>query len=315
MEKILIIKTGYSEVLDNPKDSYNPSLGDVLRTTPILHAFKEDDVTWLTDEAAFPLLEGNPYINRLLHLDFTNAMQLLDEDDFDAVINLEKNHDICKFSNKIPAWKKYGFRFDKKTLDAKAYDRGIEVLTVSSDIPSKKLNTKCVQKLLFEMVGKEWNGEGYILGYQPKNKEIYDVGLNTQIGKKWPNKSWPIKKWDGLEKKLIGGGIKVTRQETQPPEILNDLRSYIDWINSCKLIVSNDSLGLHLALALNKKVLGLFGPTSGKEVYFYGNGKGILPNPIQDCMPCLIGTCEKEINCMEDISIERVHKEIKSYLK
>jgi len=38
--KILIIKLGYSETLD-PEIGRVPSLGDVLRTTPILHALRE----------------------------------------------------------------------------------------------------------------------------------------------------------------------------------------------------------------------------------------------------------------------------------
>src|SRR3989344_103664 len=95
-EKILIIKTGYSEFLDKEANLRKVSLGDVLRTTPLLHLYKNDYVTWVSDREAFPLLENNPYINRLLPLDFTTAMHLLDEEEFDTVINLEKNYDICK---------------------------------------------------------------------------------------------------------------------------------------------------------------------------------------------------------------------------
>ena len=38
--KVLIIKTGYSEFLDNGDESRKVSLGDVLRTTPLLHVYK-----------------------------------------------------------------------------------------------------------------------------------------------------------------------------------------------------------------------------------------------------------------------------------
>ena len=289
------------------------SLGDVLRTTPILHVYKNDDVTWLTDKEAFPLLEGNPYIHHLLALDFTTAMSLLD-DEFDTVINLEKNKDICRLSSTIESWRKYGFRFDKKTGSSQAYDRALEVLTVSSDFNAKKDNKKYVQELLFEMVGAKWKGEEYILGYKPQTEETFDVGLNVFIGPKWPTKAWPIKNWDALEDKLTKEGYKVTRQDKQGENVTKNLQGYMDWINSTKLLVSNDSLGLHVGLAFKKNVIGLFGATSKNEVYFYNRGEAILPEPIPDCLPCLNPECEKGRNCMEDISPEKLFTEIKKFI-
>ena len=53
-EKILILKTGYTEVLDAEQDSRVASLGDVLRTTSLLHNYKDDYVTWITSDIAFP---------------------------------------------------------------------------------------------------------------------------------------------------------------------------------------------------------------------------------------------------------------------
>jgi heptosyltransferase-2 len=89
----------------------------------------------------------------------------------------------------------------------------------------------------------------------------------------------------------------------------------MDWINSGRLIVSNDSLGLHLGIALGKKVIGLFGPTPNKEVYFYGRGEAIIPDKHFDCLPCFNGNCQTGENCMGYISADRVHEEIKKLLK
>ncbi len=311
-EKVLIIKTGYNEFLEYENNSKIVSLGDVLRTTPLLHLYKNDYVTWVSDKYAFPLLEQTPYIDKLLPLNFITTMQILDEE-FDTLINLEKNHDICKLSHRIDAWRKYGFRFDKEHKKAEAYDRAHDILAVSADKILKKENQKTSQELLFEMVGAKWNGEKYILGYKPKTKEIYDIGLNMMIGKKWPTKAWPSKNWDILEKKLLKDGFKISRQDDKRhPEIVENIYSYMDWINSSKLIITSDSLGLHLALALNKNVLGLFGPTPNKEVYFYGRGKAILPETIPECITCFKGFCERGKNCMEDISVERVYEEVKN---
>jgi len=312
-QDVLIIKTGYSEILD-ARDSSKSSLGDVLRTTPLLHLYKNDNVTWVTDEDAMPLLEGNPYITKLLPLNVIAIMDLLDSE-FDTLINLEKNVSVCKLAKMIDAWKKYGFRYDRKTDGPEAYDGTLGVFAVSSNIEAKRGNKKTFQQLLFEMVGREWEGEEYILGYKPKTTEEYDIGLNMTVGSKWPTKCWPFENGKQLEEMLIKGGFSVSRQDKQGSNVLSNLQGYIDWINSCKMIVGSDSLGLHLGLALKKKVLGIFGPTSNNEIEFYGRGEGILPKPYPLCAPCFKPKCDKKYNlsCIELISAEEVYKKIKSF--
>ena len=314
MKKVLIIKTGYSEILDEKNNSRNVSLGDILRITPLLHLYEGSNVTWVVDIEAFPLLDGNLLIHKILPYDFTTAMQL-ELEEFDTVINLEKIPGICALADKIKARRsKFGFTFNSQTGEAEAYERATEILAVSGNPKLKRENTRIAQELLFEMVDKKFDGEEYVLGYSPKSSEEYDVLLNTKVGKKWPNKAWLNPNWDNLENMLVEDGLKVTRQDKQDETILSNLYSYMDWINSSKLIVTNDSLGLHLGIAMRKKVLGLFGPTSNSEVYFYNRGKAILPEPNLNCRPCFKGECKKGKNCMEEISIERVYKEIKNYI-
>lgn len=97
--------------------------------------------------------------------------------------------------------------------------------------------------------------------------------------------------------------------------MLKNIYKYIDWLNSCKLIVSNDSLGLHLGLALKKKVVGLFGPTSEKEVYFYKRGEAIVPEKDLKCRSCFEANCLKYDNsCIDLISPEQVYDSIKQLL-
>ncbi|MFH1607984.1 MAG: glycosyltransferase family 9 protein [archaeon] len=315
MEKILIIKTGYTEFLEGENNSRKVSYGDVLRVTPLLHKYKGDHVTWVTDKKAFPLLKENPYINRLLEYDFTTALQLQSEE-FDRVINLEKIPGICALSDKIRARRaRYGFTFNTQTGTAEALDKAVEVLAVGASPEVKKGNLKIFHELLFEMVDKKWEKEEIILGYRPRTVEIYDVGLNIHVGEKWPTKLWPKEYWDKLESMLIEKGYKVSRQDKQGPKVLENLYEYMDWINSCKLIISCDSLGLHLSLALGKKVFGLFGPTPHREVYFHGRGIAILPEFIPDCMPCFEGKCKREKNCMGEISLEKVYNETISLLE
>lgn len=306
-QKVLIIKLGYSETMD-AEISRKASLGDVLRTTVILHAFKNDDVAWLVDESAYALLDGNPYINRILVYDNATILQL-QEEIFDTVINFEKVPGICALADKISAWKKFGFRFNRQTGRAEAHDGAEDVLSMCLNVGKKKDGNIYWQEALMKMIGKKWEGEEYILGYKPKNSEVYDIGFNYDVGKKWPNKAWPTKNWKELEM-LIGSNYSISWQQG-----LKNLEDYIDWVNSCKLLLTNDSLGLHVALALKKKVVALFGPTAYREVYLYDRGAVILPVGDYKCLPCLLPSCSNGSFCMENISVAQVFESVEILLR
>jgi len=270
--KILIIKLGLSETLD-PEVGKISSLGDVLRSTPILHALKEKypsgRITWLVDDAAAPLLHGNELIDKLIIWDSFTGFQLMAEK-FDIVINLEKILGLCALSNMINAWKKYGFRFDEVTGSYHVYEGAEYALDLCTIRHTKQNNEKVWQEILVEMIGGEWKHQPYILGYKPKSAVSHDVGFNFKVGAKFPEKAWDDNNWKELETRLQKDGMSVSWQEG-----LSNLYEYIEWINSNRILVTNDSLGLHIALALNKKVVALFGPTSSKELYFYNNSRVI----------------------------------------
>lgn len=301
--KILIIKLGYSETLDQ-EISRRSSLGDVLRTTVLLHAFKETDyITWLVDEKAFDLLDGNPKIDRILIYDLSVALQLLSER-FDTVINFEKVPGICALTERIRAWRHFGFRFDSEKGEALAYDNAENVLSMCLNPDKKRKSTVYWQQALMQMIGKKWKDEEYILGYSPKSEEKENkIGFNYEVGSKWPNKAWPMENWKKLEVMLKKDGRIISWQQGK-----KSIKEYIEWINSCQVIVSNDSLGLHIALALKKKVAAIFGPTASREVYMYKRGLVILPGRKYDCVPCLLPECKREKICTASISAKKVYK-------
>ncbi len=164
--KILIIKLGHSETLD-PEVGRVSSLGDVLRTTPMLFAIKEkypeSKITWLVDEAPYPLLKDNPYLDRILVWDSFVGFQLMGEK-FDMVINLEKIGGLCAITNRINAWKKYGFRFDEISGSYSIYDGAEYALELCTKHDIKKNNDKTWQQVLVEMIGCEWKEQPYIVG-------------------------------------------------------------------------------------------------------------------------------------------------------
>ena len=306
-KRVLIIKPGYSETLD-PDDSGVVSLGDILRTTVILHLFPSDQyhVTWLTDKKGVPLLKGNAYIHRLLSVNPFTPHLLLSEW-FDIVVNFEKEPGICAVSDRIPAWRRYGFRLDPQSHAAVAYDHSDEALSFTTDSKAKRKKAKSWSEILYEMLGHKYAGQPYVLGYPAQPQVLYDVGLNHLIGKKFPLKRWPQAQWQGLYD-MLSSHYSVCWQQGD-----NDIQDYIKWIASCRILVTNDSLGLHIALALGKTVIALFGPTISTEVEG-ANLIRITPPLAWDCIPCMKEFCPEALPCMSHITVETVYNTIAAQL-
>ena len=286
--KVLIIKLGYSETLD-PIISKECSLGDVVRTTVLLNYFRDgDSITWLCDEKAEPLLKNNPYIARVLVWNFETMIQVLGET-FDTVINLEKTPAICAFSDKITAWQKYGFRFSTWHGIAEAYINTEKVLEISQFPLKREQNKKFWQEHLAKVIHKHWHLKDKYKMPERSGEIKYDIGLNYKVGKKWPEKAWPMERWQALQ---VQRGFKVSLQ----PDLT--LEDYMDWIWSCRTLITCDSLGMHLALAYGRNVVALFGPTRSDEVYFYDKGVAI----------------QAENGQMESISVEQVLKVLEEIL-
>lgn len=302
-KKILIIKLGYSETLDSEIGKI-PSLGDVLRTTPILWALKErfpdSHITWLVSEHAEQLLKGNSLIDRLLVWDEFIPFQLMREK-IDVLINLEKIPGVAALADMIDAWIKYGFRFDSNSGNYHSYERGLDMITYIEEKKRTKKLPDYWQKILVEMIGVSWSGQEYVMGYQPVKKDMFDIGLNYKVGRKWPTKAMSDEKWHILAEDLKNMGFVVSWQQG-----FDDLIEYMEWVNSCRMLISQDSLGLHLALAFKKKLIALWGPTNPQEIYPYQNTKIVRSDSNCDLMPCYGSECENKEFCMDKINIKDI---------
>lgn len=273
------------------------SPGDVIRTTPILRAFPDCRVTWITDERSYPFIKDNPLIKDILII-----RRLPGLESFDALYNFDENESACRLAQDISAPIKKGYGW--KNGGFYPFDRDSEyAYRLAKDDQLKfKLNKKTYQQIIFEMAGLAWSGEDYALSYQPDSKVIHRVGLNYMVGDKFPNKFWV--NWRDLLKLVPGISVQV-KFETP--------KDYINWINSCDIIVTSDSLGMHIALALEKKVVALFGETSRNEIEMYG--RGVKLSSGLDCLPCYKKKpCDRKPSCMEMISAQNVRDAINRLL-
>lgn len=301
---VLIVKTGFSEFLDRGI-STTVSLGDVLICTAILPLYKNDHVTWVTDWQARKLLQGNPYIKQLLMFG-TPVFNNIRGQAFDVLINLEKDIGICTFLNGISAKKKYGFYFNDKTHSITTRKRSTQYLLSGQE------NHTNIQKnaleLLYETVGQKWRGQGLVLNRQRKVRPKYHVGFNHAVGSKWPTKAWPMDHWKSLES-LLQGKYSISWQQGH-----KNLNKYIQWIESCRMIVTSDSLGQAIGQALGKKVVTLYGPTNHLRMQGVPNVE-VVPTTLK-CphAPCYMPLCKYDKFCMDYISPERVAQLCHDYL-
>ena len=249
--KILIIKTGLCETfaeIDNK--SQKCSLGDVFRTTFILNFYQNHEIHWLTDPAAKKLLD-------IENIDTLYTDVSLINEEYELVINLEKDFTLFE---KIRFDSFLGFYCNER--------KEILVKTSNEYYPFKIGIDNSFQKEITNILGFSWNNEQYLINRtstQVKN----DIGLNWKAGTKWPEKLLPEKFWKDLEENLS------EKYSLSWQKGFDDLEEYISWIDSCKRIITLDSLGFHLALAMKKDTIGLFGPTTSHEMECYGLAKCI----------------------------------------
>ena len=290
MKDTLIIKLG--------------ALGDVVRTTALLNVL-DGNITWFTKPNAKPLLENIPVITEL-----TSDIDDISGRHFDAVLSLDDDLDGCSVLKQVTFDRLYGFyESSGKILPM---PEAIEWWSMGLNGPEgrderKQANRKSFQHYLFKNVGRVFNGEEYCLGYAPKEVSGNIIGIETRAGDRWPMKVWPH--YAELGKKLAGNGFIVRKLEQKA-----DIREYVADINECKLIVSGDSLAMHLALALKKKVVGIFGPTSPYEIEMYGRGNRVFAD--MGCIFCFKKSiCEKNPNCMQSVLVDGVYDSILGVLR
>ncbi len=75
-------------------------------------------------------------------------------------------------------------------------------------------------------------------------------------------------------------------------------------IERCRAVVSNDSGAMHVAAAVGRPVIAIFGPTDERSTSPVG-GHVVLTAPVF-CRPCMLRDCPIDHRCMTRITIDQV---------
>jgi heptosyltransferase II len=80
-------------------------------------------------------------------------------------------------------------------------------------------------------------------------------------------------------------------------------------VAACDLVVTGDSLGMHMAIALKKWVVAWFGPTCAHEIDLFERGYKVLSQT--SCGPCWKRSCKMTPMCYDQVSLTEILKGLK----
>jgi len=273
------------------------AMGDVLRTTTILRALP-GPVTWVTRPASLPLLAGNGRITELVPL--PEAAARLRGRTFDLVACLDDEPEACALLDGVGGKRHVGAFLEAGQVryheaSRSWYDMGLVSRFGKARADElKRANTRSYQEHLFAQFGLPFQDEDYVFGYAPRAVSRRRVGIEMRADARWKWKRWV--QYPELIEALRADGLDVFVFEQR-----DDLRDFIADVNDCGLVVTGDTLTMHVALALQKRTIAVFGPTSAPEIHGYGRLTKIV-SPI-DCICCYLRDCDVAPNCMQRIPL------------
>jgi ADP-heptose:LPS heptosyltransferase len=312
------------------------SIGDIVLTTPIIRCLKQQypdaEVHYATKKSYKSLLENNPYIDKVFVLEngLNELVKSLQSERYDYVIDLHNNlrTSIIKLRLKTPLSMGEGsgvrsFSFDKLNLQkwilvkfkknlmpnvhiVDRYMKTVESLGVKND--NKGLDYFIPEK---DEMPLDWLPENFRSGYA-----VYAIGGQHETKKLPLNKMIELCQTIQLPLVLIGGKEDVVISEQLLVISKNNLifdtcgkcnlNQSASLIKNAKVVYTHDTGMMHVAAALKKKVISIWGNTVPEfGMYPYQTDFEVIENKYLNCRPCSkIGynKCPLEhFKCMNDL--------------
>lgn len=319
------------------------SLGDVVQALPVarlLHRARPDaEIHWWLNRELTPLLEGDPDIARVIPFDRKRLgrlsglprliphLQSIRAQRYDWVIDLQS----LARSAFVSWYARGGFTIgleDRREGAPAFYDQAV---------PRAGFTTHAVDWYLdvLRALGIPVHGD---FDWLPERPEVFRLlrcripGMGPdcialQPGARWENKRWPLDHFrqviaqlrtrlPGTQILILGGaedrplgaalaaaGVSGVRDLTGQL----DLQELVEVMRRVRVLVTNDTGPMHIAAALGRPVVGLFGPTEPRRTGPYGARHRILRHELP-CSPCLKSRCRwrEPLGCLIGIPPRQV---------
>ncbi len=300
------------------------SIGDIVLTTPVIRCLKqqypEAEVHYATKKSYKSLLENNPFIDKVFVLEngLNELVKSLQSERYDYVVDLHNNlrTSIIKLRLGVKS-----FSFDKLNLQkwilvkfkkdimpkvhiVDRYMKTVETLGVKND--NQGLDYFIPEK---DKMPLDWLPENFRNGYA-----VYAIGGQHETKKLPLNKMVELCKTIKLPLVLIGGKEDVEIGDRIAPSVPRggtfesksseevpplgaegaislcgklNLNQSASIIQNAEVVYTHDTGMMHVAAALKKKVISIWGNTVPEfGMYPYQTEYEVIENKELNCRPC-----------------------------
>ncbi len=316
------------------------AMGAVVRSTsllaPIKRKYPSSKITWITEAPMQNLLQGHPLIDQVLTISHPNLFALQGRE-FDIGFVIDKSAVAAGIASGLRIDQVFGFRMEPRFGGIVVANPEAQELWELGLSDQKKFfkNKKPETQLITEALGLSWRRDDYDLRTSAPEKiqiqkrhSIWSVapdqpviGFNTGCGALMPAKKWTVERHRQILKELIAAGLKnlvllggpedqVRNQEIGrdlpviQSETIAGLREGSLSVAACDILVTGDSLGMHLGIAHKKHVIAWFGPSCAVEIDLYDRGEKLLTTA--PCSPCWKKDCQEKDMCYDQLSLAQI---------
>ncbi|MFQ6104435.1 MAG: glycosyltransferase family 9 protein [Candidatus Glassbacteria bacterium] len=323
-----------------------------MRTTSLLPALEEKypgcHISWVTESSAEPLLIKNPSIDRILSPP-ERFLPFLMAGGFDLVINTDADLQSCSLASIAKAAEKRGFVLDENGEIEALSDAALEWYQLGLWDDLKRANRHSYPEIIYKIAGlggflhppklfladdEIADAKKYLAScgwHSDDDRRV--VGVNTGAGQRWRRKALPVETIEAVLANLLEGSLPVDIFLLGGPEergrnsylaekfrggvidtgTNNSLRRFAGIVSATHVLLTADTLAMHIGMALQKYVVAHFGPTSPWEIEMWGSGEKIVPDI--DCTCCYLPDCDRNPACNEAITPEEIVSAIQRGLK
>jgi heptosyltransferase-1 len=320
------------------------SLGDVVHALPVLRLLKlhlpHSEIFWWVESGLAPLLADDPDLTGIFAFERNSwiapanwprawkSVQALRRERFDWAIDLQGLARSGLFAWLANAGLIIGLDNPREGAreGARLY---YDVLA-----PRAAEGTHAVDRYLavLPQLGVPVHGNFQWLPQRPKIaaqvREKWAPGSARWVvllpGARWENKRWPVESFMEIARRLptlspdlklaiLGGNddrnLGSAIAAANPERCLDltgqtSLQETIEWVRLSELMITNDTGPMHIAAALRKPVVALFGPTNPDGTGPYGQRQNVIQMRDLPCVPCMKGYCsyQEPLACLKNIS-------------
>ncbi|HVP00159.1 MAG TPA: glycosyltransferase family 9 protein [Bryobacteraceae bacterium] len=265
------------------------SMGDVIHALPAVaslkHGFPHSRVTWVIRRRWIPLLENNPFVDEVIPFErslggILATRRQLRERRFDLAVDFQGLMQSALIAASARPGRIVGFHRSQVREKAAALFYSLCVEARSAHVVDRNLELAAAagaSSLLHTFSLPEGSPEGSL----PVGKFVLASPLAG-----WGSKQWPAEFYEQLAK-----GLDVPLVVNGPPEAaetlkkirgahvhLSGISGLIHATRKAQAVIGVDSGPLHLAAALSKPGVAIFGPTDPARNGPYGGTIRVLRN-------------------------------------